>query len=98
MKLVPHILHFVVISVLLAPFGALAQTNEDSQVPFGLKCDVVQVEGVEHDLMFDLDLGPGDWVVSSHSTDSMFGKFSLRFQEPQAIEWIGSIEEFPPSL
>ena len=50
----------------------------------------------EHDLVFDLDLGPGDWVVSSHSTDSMFGKFSLRFQEPQAIELIGSMEEFPP--
>lgn len=47
--------------------------------------------------MFDLDLGPGDWVVSSHSTDSMFGKFSLRFQEPQAIQLIGSMEEFPPS-
>lgn len=47
--------------------------------------------------MFDLDLGPGDWVVSSHSTDSMFGKFSLRFQEPQAIQLIGSMKEFPPS-
>lgn len=97
MKLVPHILHVVVISVLLAPFDASAQTDEDSHVPFGLTCDVVQVEGKEHDLVFDLDLGPGDWVVSSHSTDSMFGKFSLRFQEPQAIQLIGSIEEFPPS-
>ena len=97
MKLVPHILRFVVTSVLLVPFGASAQTDEDSQVPFGLKCDVVQVAGQEHDLVFDLDLGPGDWVVSSHSTDSMFGKFSLRFQEPQAIELIGSMEEFPPS-
>ena len=97
MKLVPHILHVVVISVLLAPFGASAQEDEDSQVPFGLKCEVVKVEGEEHDLVFDLDLGPGDWVVSSHSTDSMFGKFSLRFQEPQAIQLIGSMEEFPPS-
>ena len=97
MKLVPHILHVVVISVLLAPFDASAQTDEDSHVPFGLTCDVVQVEGEEHDLVFDLDLGPGDWVVSSHSTDSMFGKFSLRFQEPQAIELMGSMEEFPPS-
>ena len=93
----PHILHVVVVSVLLAPFDASAQTDEDSHVPFGLTCDVVQVEGEEHDLVFDLDLGPGDWVVSSHSTDSMFGKFSLRFQEPQAIQLIGSIEEFPPS-
>ena len=97
MKLVPQILHVVVISLLLAPFDASAQTDEDSQAPFGLKCEVVQVEGEEHDLVFDLDLGPGDWVVSSHSTDSMFGKFSLRFQEPQAIQLIGSIEEFPPS-
>ena len=97
MKLVPHILHVVVISVLLAPFDASAQTDEDSHVPFGLTCDVVQVEGEEHDLVFDLDLGPGDWVVSSHSTDSMFGKFSLRFQEPQAIQLMGSMEEFPPS-
>ena len=97
MKLVPQILRVVVISLLLAPFDASAQTDEDSQAPFGLKCDVVQVEGEEHDLVFDLDLGPGDWVVSSHSTDSMFGKFSLRFQEPQAIELIGSMEEFPPS-
>ena len=97
MKLVPHILHVVVISVLLAPFGASAQTDEDSHVPFGLTCDVVQVEGEEHDLVFDLDLGPGDWVVSSHSTDSMFGKFSLRFQELQAIQLMGGMEEFPPS-
>lgn len=97
MKLVPEILHVVVIYALLTPFGASAQTDEDSQVPFGLKCDVVHVEGEKHDLVFDLDLGQGDWVVSSHSTDSMFGKFSLRFQEPQAIELIGSMEEFPPS-
>lgn len=97
MKLVPHILHVVVVSVLLVPFDASTQTDEDSYVPFGLTCDVVQVEGEEHDLVFDLDLGPGDWVVSSHSTDSMFGKFSLRFQEPQAIQLIGSIEEFLPS-
>ena len=97
MKLVPHILHVVVVSVLLAPFGASAQTDEDSHVPFGLTCDVVQVEGEEHDLVFNLDLGPGHWVVSSHSTDSMFGKFSLRFQELQAIQLIGSMEEFPPS-
>lgn len=97
MKLVPHILHVVITFALLAPFGASAQTTEDSQAPFGLKCDVVQVEGEEHDLVFDLDLGPGDWVVSSHSTDSMFGKFSLRFQEPQAIQLSGSMEEFPPS-
>ncbi len=85
MKLVPHILHVVIISALLAPFDAPAQTDEDSHVPFGLTCDLVQVEGEEYDLVFDLDLGPGDWVVSSHSTDSMFGKLSLRFQEPQAI-------------
>ena len=93
----PRILHVVVISVLLAPFGASAQGDEDSQVSFGLKCEVVKVEREEHDLVFDLDLGPGDWVVSSHSTDSVFGKFSLRFQEPQAIQLIGSMEEFPPS-
>ena len=97
MKLVPPILHVVIVSMLLAPFDSSAQTNEDSHVPFGLTCDVVQVEGEEHDLVFDLDLGPGDWVVSTHFTDSMFGKFSLRFQEPQAIQLIGSIEEFPPS-
>ena len=97
MKLVPPILHVVIVSMLLAPFDSSAQTDEDSHVPFGLTCDVVQVEGEEHDLVFDLDLGPGDWVVSSHSTDSMFGKFSLRFQEPQAIQLMGSMEEFPPS-
>ena len=96
-KLVPQILHVVVILWLSVPCGTLAQTEDDARTPFGLNCDVVQVDGEEHDLVFDLDLGPDDWVVSSHSTDSMFGKFSLRFQEPQAIELIGSMEEFPPS-
>lgn len=96
-KLVPQILHVVVIFWLSVPCGTLARTEDDARTPFGLKCDVVQVDGEVHDLVFDLDLGPDDWVVSSHSTDSMFGKFSLRFQEPQAIELIGSMEEFPPS-
>lgn len=96
-KLVTHIWLLVVAFVHVAHLGASAQTNEESQVPFGLECDVVHVEGEEHDLVFDLDLGPGDWVVSSHSTDSMFGKFSLRFQEPTAIKLIGSMEEVPPS-
>jgi len=60
MKFVPDILHVVVTFALLVPFGASAQTDEDSHVPFGLTCDVVQFEGEEHDLVFDLDLGLGD--------------------------------------
>ena len=96
-KLMPHKQLLVVAFVHVAHLGASAQTEQESQVPFGLECDVVHVEGEEHDLVFDLDLGPGDWVVSSHSTDSMFGKFSLRFQEPTAIKLIGSMEEVPPS-
>lgn len=97
-KLVTHKWLLVVAFVHFAPLGSSAQTDEESQVPFGLECDVVHVEGEEHDLVFDLDLDPGDWVVSSHSTDSMFGKFSLRFQEPTAIKLIGSMEEVPPSV
>ncbi len=96
-KLMTHKWLLVVAFVHFAHLGASAQTDQESQVPFGLECDVVHVEGEEHDLVFDLDLGPGDWVVSSHSTDSMFGKFSLRFQEPIAIKLIGSMEEAPPS-
>lgn len=96
-KLMTHKWLLVAAFVHFAHLGASAQTDQESQVPFGLECDVVHVEGEEHDLVFDLDLGPGDWVVSSHSTDSMFGKFSLRFQEPTAIKLIGSMEEAPPS-
>ena len=40
---------------------------------------------------------PGDWVVSSCSTDSMFGKVALCIQEPQALTLIGAMEEIPPS-
>ena len=97
MNLVPYILRFVVVFWSLVPGFALAQTQDDAGAHFGLMCNVVQVDGQLYDLVFDLDLGPGDWVVSSHSTDSMFGKFSLRFQDPQAIEWIGSMEEVPTS-
>lgn len=97
-KLMTHKWFLVVAFVHFVHLGTSAQTDQESQVPFGLDCDVVHVEGEEHDLVFDLDLGPGDWVVSSHSTDSMYGKFSLRFQEPTAIELIGSMEEVPPSV
>ena len=47
--------------------------------------------------ILDLDMDPGDWVVSASSTDSMFGKVALRFQDPQALTLLGAMEEIPPS-
>ena len=46
----------------------------------------------EWNLILDLGVDPGDWVVSSYSTASMFGKVALRVQEPQALKLVGSAE------
>lgn len=64
-------------------------------MPFQLDIALEPISNGEWHLMLDLDMDPGDWVVSSYSTDSMFGKVALRFQEPHALTLLGSIEEIP---
>ena len=91
----PHILHVVVISVLLAPFGASAQTDEDSHVPFGLTCDVVQVEGEEHDLVFNLDLGPGHSRFPLIPRTACLNSPAISGAPSHPIDW--KHEELPPS-
>lgn len=66
-------------------------------MPFQLDVALEPSAKGEWNLILDLDMDPGDWVVSSYSTDSMFGKVALRFQEPHALTLLGSIEEIPPS-
>lgn len=66
-------------------------------MPFQLDVALEPADKGEWNLILDLDLDRGDWVVSSYSTDSMFGKVSLRFQEPHALTLLGVMEEIPPS-
>ena len=96
MNLVPYILRFVVVFWSLVPGFALAQTQDDAGAHFGLMCNVVQVDGQRYDLVFAGERGPGAWGVASHSTDSMFGKFSLRFQDPKPSNGSEAWRSFQP--
>ena len=71
--------------------------SQEVDVPFGLTVDLEPADEGAWNVVLDLDLGPRDWVVSSYSTDSMFGKVALRFQEPHALTLLGPMEEIPPS-
>lgn len=66
-------------------------------MPFQLDVALEPALEGEWNLILDLDMDPGDWVVSSCSTDSMFGKVALRFLEPEALTLLGAMEEIPPS-
>lgn len=81
---------------LLMTVGCSASSQEEA-MPFQLNVALEPTSNGEWNLMLDLDMDPGDWVVSSYSTDSMFGKVALRFREPHALTLLGSIEEIPPS-
>lgn len=76
---------------------ALAQVGTD-EIPFQLSVDVEPRDNADEvNLILDLELREGDWVVSSMSTDSMFGKVQLRFSDPDAVALMGPMQESPDS-
>lgn len=96
MPLVTTILRFVLVLGVLMSVGGRAHSQEVN-VPFGLTVDLEPADEGAWNVVLDLDIGPRDWVVSSYSTDSMFGKVALRFEEPHALTLLGPMEEIPPS-
>ena len=71
------------------------QTSQD--VPFELSFTLKKVERSVYDLVMDLDIQPDDWVVSSCSTDSMFGKVDVRFLDLPLLMPAGELTERPES-
>ena len=96
MPLVTTIVRFVLVLGVLMSLGGDVHSQKVN-VPFGLTVDLEPAAGGTWNLVLDLDIGRRDWVVSSYSTDSMFGKVALRFQEPHALTLLGPMEEIPPS-
>ena len=74
-----------------------SQWQPSQDVPFELSFTLKKVERSVYDFVMDLDIQPDDWVVSSCSTDSMFGKVQLRFPEDPCVTYLGKLDEFPPS-
>ena len=68
-------------------------------LPFGLAFEVEAVAGEEDaTLVMELDLfQEEDWVVSTHSTDSMFGKVDVRFLDLPLLMPAGELTESPES-
>ena len=96
MPFMSNSLHFVLGFALLMTLGSYASSQKDA-MPFRLDVALEPSAKGEWNLILDLDMDPGDWVVSSYSTDSMFGKVALRFQEPEALTLLGAMEEIPSS-
>jgi hypothetical protein len=72
-------------------------SGQAQDLPFGLTFKVEgEKEGVEATLVMDLDLfQKEDWVVSTHSTDSMFGKVDVRFLDLPLLMPAGVLTERP---
>ena len=68
-------------------------------LPFGLTFEVEGTTGGTYaTLVLDLDLFQDeDWVVSMHSTDSMFGKVDVRFLDLPLLMPAGELTERPES-
>ena len=68
-------------------------------LPFGLTFEVEGATGgADATLVLDLDLFQAeDWVVSTHSTDSMFGKVDVRFLDFPLLMPAGVLTERPES-
>ena len=68
-------------------------------LPFGLTFDVEGTTGgADATLVLDLDLFQAeDWVVSTHSTDSMFGKVDVRLLDLPLLIPAGELTERPES-
>ncbi len=96
MPLMSAYVRLVLAFVLLITIGSRASSQEEA-MPFQLNVALERASEGEWNLILDLDVDPGDWVVSWYSTDSMFGKVASRFQEPQALTLMGAMEEIPPS-
>ena len=60
--------------------------SQEVAVSFKLDIALERAKEGEWNLILDLDLDPGEWVVSSCSTDSMYGKVALWFHESQITE------------
>ena len=97
MPLVTTIVRFVLVLWVLMSLGGDVLSQEVN-VPFGLTVDLESAAGGTWNLVLDLDIGRRDWVVSSYSTDSMFGKVALRFEEPHALTLLGPMEEIPLAM
>ena len=63
---------FVLGFVFLMTLGNRASSQEEA-MPFQLDVALEPASEGEWNLILDLDMDHGDWVVSSCSTDSMFG-------------------------
>ena len=96
MPFMSNSVRFVHVFVFLMTIGGRASSQEEA-MPFQLNVALEPASEGEWNLILDLDMDPGDWVVSASSTDSMFGKVALRFQDPQALTLLGAMEEIPPS-
>ena len=96
MHLMSDFARFALVFLLFISNGSRASSQEEA-MPFQLDVALEPADKGEWSLILDLDLDRGDWVVSSYSTDSMFGKVALRFQEPHALTLLGAMEEIPPS-
>lgn len=68
-------------------------------LPFGLTFEVEGTTGGgDATLVLELDLFQAeDWVVSTHSTDSMFGKVDVRFLDLPLLMPAGELTERPES-
>ena len=89
----------VVFGVILC-VGLLSNRLAHAQdLPFGLAFEVEGATGGEDaTLVINLDLFQAeDWVVSTHSTDSMFGKVDVRFLDLPLLMPAGELMERPES-
>ena len=77
-------------------FGSWAHAQD---LPFGLTFEVEGTTGgADATLVLDLDLFQAeDWVVSTHSTDSMFGKVDVRLLDLPLLMPAGELTERPES-
>ena len=89
----------VVFRVILC-IGLLSNSWAQAQdLPFGLTFEVEGTTGgADATLVLDLDLFQAeDWVVSTHSTDSMFGKVDVRLLDLPLLMPAGELTERPES-
>jgi len=89
----------VVFGVLLSVGLLSSGLGLAQHLPFGLAFEVEAVAGEEDaTLVMELDLfQEEDWVVSTHSTDSMFGKVDVRFLDLPLLMPAGELTERPES-
>ena len=89
----------VVFGVLLSVGLLSSGLGLAQDLPFGLAFEVEAVAGdADATLVMELDLfQEEDWVVSTHSTDSTFGKVNVRFLDLPLLMPAGELTERPES-